>query len=230
MKKMEKPTIEFGNPSTRFIVLGALLSLGLFTSAIWIPAYIQPLGSATAAYLDSHSGDISFIWMHNCTLVNDNLSRSFSNGQESVYVDGLYIFLNGTSPIEKVLFAPYYENKSAQGQLITEQWNDLKRSLISEGIGRMIAAETHPEYFPHTWPISLMIEVYFEDLTFFYMGYEATDGLAYIQYGTWTGHLLLNGWPEVSDFQSQSNWLDADHYLDYAMTRIFEITTSAVHV
>jgi hypothetical protein len=91
----------------------------------------------------------------------------------------------------------------------------------------MNAAGQHPDYFPHTWPVTLLMEVYFGDMTVLSIGYTRQDQLVCIQYGTWSGHLRSDGWPDVSSFGQQTDWLNADGHLEYGIQRLFETVSLA---
>lgn len=220
--------IEFGpsQPTVQSVVLAVGLSMTILVAAVVVPTLTQPLGAAAASYVDARTDNIVFLWAYNCTLVNENLTQYY---QESVdaYVDGVSILLNGSSPEVTVLFAPYTSQRTVEGQLTLDQWNDLRRNLFTYGIGVMDAAPQHPDYFPHTWPVTLLLDVYFSDNTVLSIGYTKQDQLVSIQYGTWTGLLRPDGWPEVSGFNPMSDWLAADSHLEYGILRLFEIITSS---
>jgi len=211
-------------PTMQSIAMALMLSVGIFVAAIMLPTFSQPLGAAAAGYIDARVDNIVFLWVYNCTLVNENLTEYY---QESVgaYVDGLSVYLNGSSPEVTVLFAPYTSQRTVEGQLTLDQWNDLRRNLFTYGIGVMGAAPQHPDYFPHTWPVTLLLDVYFSDKTVLSIGYTKQDQLVSIQYGAWTGLLRPDGWPEVSGFNPTSDWLAAEGHLEYGILRLFEIVT-----
>jgi hypothetical protein len=193
---------------------------------IMMPGLTQSPGALVAGYVDSRADSIAFVWIYNCTLVNENVTEYYS---ESVgrCVDGVFISFNGSLPEVTVLFAPCSNGTTGECHLAVEQWDAVRQGLFTNGIGLMGAAIPHPAYFPHTWPVSLSMEMYFDDNTVMSVGYTKADQLVNILYGTWSGVFGCDGWPEDTSFSPSSEWLHADGHLENGLLLLFEAITMA---
>ena len=209
-------------------VAAIMLSICVLGASIWIPLSTQPFGLVMASFLEGNSDKIEFWWIYNCTLVNENLTEHYRQEQVTAYVDGVYLFLNSSVVQVSVLFAPYTEKIVGRGQLSAAAWANLSDSLIHSGIGRMERAAGHPDYFPNTWPIELLMEVYFNDNTLFYIGYSAQQHLVYVQSGSWSGKFAESGWPIVTGYAESGEWLEEAGHLQGVLPQFLVTILNAV--
>jgi hypothetical protein len=166
--------------------------------------------------------------MCNSTFVNVDLSTFYDAQQSGAFVDGVQMWRNATDYCRiEVLFAPWDSHITGSDWLDPAEWFSLSGSLIDDGIGQMADATSHPTDWPQTWPVDFFVEVYFEDLSMFYIGYTSGDGLVYVANGTWTGFYTEWGWPEVSGY-SQGYWLHEGGHLQTPITNFYEAITGTV--
>jgi hypothetical protein len=104
----------------------------------------------------------------------------------------------------------------------------LNGALIDNGLGLMTDATEHPDDFPHTWPVTFLANIYFDDFTFFEMGYTESDGMVFIRNGTWTGEFTEWGQPDVTGFASFGYWLNEGGHLGTALTDLYTSITENV--
>jgi hypothetical protein len=187
------------------------------------------IGPLAANYLTSRRDDVEFYWIYNCSFVNENLSHYYQQRQEddSIFVDGVKMWRNATSAFAQVLFSPYHENIIGFGEISLTDWNALAGSIIDDGIRQMSDATSHPADFPATWPIDLLFEVFFNDNTFFEIGFTKGDGKVHIRNATWSGEFTEWGHPDIIGFQS-GYWLDEGGYFRTPMLNLFDTITTNV--
>jgi hypothetical protein len=182
-------------------------------------------GPLAATFLNSKREDVVFFWMCNSSFVNEDLSTFYDQQHAGAFVDGVQMWRNSTNYCRiEVLFSPAEEGS---GEVGPTTWFSLSGSLIDDGIGQMDDALSHPDYWPQTYPIDFFVEVYFEDLTMFYIGYTSSDGLVYICNGTWTGSYTAWGWPETGDY-FEGHWLTEGGHLQTPISMFYSTITNTV--
>lgn len=178
-------------------------------------------------YLQSKRDDVLFYWMCNSTFVNVNLTLFYRQSNASAFVDGVYMKHEQPLNQVRVLFSPFDKNVTGIGSVDQTTWDSFSGLLVNDSIGQMDDASSHPQYWPNTWPIDFFIEIYFNDNTLFYIGYTKSDGLAYIQNGTWTGNYAPNGWPETTNYATTGYWLIEGGHLSSPVVQLYDIITQA---
>ncbi len=224
------------------IVVAVVLATGILMTSMLIPGGNtttttstttntttpgQGYGALAVQYLESRRDDVLFYWMCNSTFVNVNLTEYYRQASPDAFVDGVFLKRGATNTIN-VLFAPFDLNITGQGTISEAEWASLSGSLINDSVGPMEDALSHPEYFPSTWPIDFFVDIYFDDDTFFYLGYTKSDGLAFIQNGTWSGGYSPNGWPEITGFIGSGYWLIEGGHLHDALADMYTTITQTV--
>jgi len=223
------------------IAVAVVIAGGLLAASTFIPGGIIPTTTPTttgptgsnygiraANYLNSRVDNVEFYWLYNCTFVNEDLSAHYQETEPSAFVDGVKMIRGAEQVDIEVLFAPWHQNIVGAGSISLDDWGLLSGSIINDGIGQMSDAETHPDNWPHTWPVDFILEIYFDDNTFFQFGYTSSDSKVYFQNGTWTGGFRESGWPDVTDYDGASYWLEAGGHLTTPMDDLFTtITTNA---
>ncbi len=185
-------------------------------------------GPLAAQYINSKRDNAVFMWSCNNSFVNVELTNYYKSYDEGAYVDGLYMIRNDTGCYVKLLFAPYFANLTGYGQITNDDWDSISGALVDDGIGQMTDAQSHPQH-PDYSDLDFFIEIYFDDLTFFYIGSFATSNLVFILNGTWTGHFLEWGWPEVSEYDFENGkWLTENGLLDAPKTLMYNVITSTI--
>jgi hypothetical protein len=186
-------------------------------------------GPLAANYLTSRRDDVAFYWIYNCSFVNENLSHYYRQieSDENIFVDGVKMWRNATSAYTQILFAPWHEEIFGFGEIGLSDWNTLAGSIIDDGLRQMSDATSHPADFPATWPVDLHFEVFFDDNTFFFIGFTKTDGKVYIRNGTWSGQFTEWGHPDITGYQS-GHWLDEGGYFRTPTQILFDTITTSV--
>jgi hypothetical protein len=184
-------------------------------------------GPLAADYLTSRRDDVHFLWIYNCSFVNERLSNYYKQTNSEAFVDGVKMIRNTTHAWAQVLFAPWDSNIEGFGDISLDDWSTLSGSLVDDGLRQMADATTPGEGFPSTWPVDFIIDIFFDDLTFFFIGFTSTDGLVYIQNGTWTGSYTEYGWPEIDEY-FPGYWLEEGGYLQTPMDNLYNTITQAV--
>jgi len=224
------------------VVVALLVAGGLIATSIWLPGIHTTTTTTTTTtthpgsgfgpmameYLQSKRNDVMFYWMCNSTFVNSNLSLYYQQSNASAFVDGVYLKRGDPANEIRVLFSPFEEDITGIGSLDQNTWDLFSGLLVNDSIGKMDDASSHPESWPNSWPIDFFIEIFFNDGTLFYLGYTKSDGLAFIQNGTWTGSYTPNGWPEVTGYASTGYWLMEGGHLHNPLVELYGIITNAV--
>ncbi len=164
-------------------------------------------GIRAANYLNTRRGDISFYWIYNSTFVNTRISEFYQESHAGAYVDGVKMQYSGSGANIEVLFAPWDQNITGTGSINESLWETLGGSLVDGAIGQMA---DNPDQDTQVWnegPPSLIIEIYFNDNTFFSLGYSETDNLVNLNNGTWTGGFTEWGGPVVTSTGARHNLL-----------------------
>ena len=224
------------------MVVAIVIAGGLLAASTFIPGGILPTTTPTtttttgpngsnygiraANYLNSRVDNVEFYWLYNCSFVNEDLSAFYQETEPSVFVDGVKM-VRGVEGVDiEVLFAPYDHNIVGTGSISLNDWGILSGSIINDGIGQMSDAVTHPDDWPHTWPVDLILEIYFDDDTFFQFGYTSSDSLVYLQNGTWTGGFTEWGWPDIVGLDGPAYWLNEGGHLTTPMNNLYTSITS----
>jgi hypothetical protein len=182
-------------------------------------------GPLAATFLNSKREDVVFFWMCNSSFVNDDLSSFYDQQHAGAFVDGVQMWRNDTDYCRiEVLFR---SAERGSGEVGPTTWFSLSGSLIDDGIGQMDDALSHPEDWWNTGPPDFFVEVYFEDLTMFYMGYTSSNGLVYICNGTWAGYYTPWGWPEPGDYY-EGHWLTEGGHLQTPISMFYSTITNTV--
>ncbi|MFQ5834282.1 MAG: hypothetical protein ACE5H4_16380 [Candidatus Thorarchaeota archaeon] len=188
----------------------------------------QGYGPLAATYLNSRRDDVVFFWMCNSTFVNVDLSDFYDQQHAGAFVDGVKMVRNDTDNyVIEVLFSPWDPDNIGRAYVPPSEWFAVSGSLIDDGIAQMADATSYPTDWPQTWPIDFYVHVFFEDLTFFYMGFTPSDNFVYICNGTWTGEYTPNGWPVTSSY-NDGYWLLEDGLLQTPISQFFSIITNNV--
>lgn len=199
------------------------------TSTTPPPNGTRNFGPLAANYLTSRRDDVEFYFIYNCSFVNENISHYYQQREEddSIFVDAVKMWRNATSAFAQVLFSPCDDNINGFGEFSLTDWNALAGSIIDDGIRQMIDATTHPTEFPDAWPVDVHFEIYFNDNTFFYIGFTKSDGKVFMQNGTWSGEFTEYGWPEITEYFS-GHWLDEGGYFRTPTLNLFDTITTNV--
>lgn len=189
----------------------------------------ENFGPLAADYLTSKRDDVEFYFIYNCSFVNENISHYYqqTESDETIFVDAVKMWRNATAGFAQVLFAPWQDENFGFGEISLTDWNALAGSLIDDGLRQMSDAVTHPSDFPATWPVDLLFEVFFNDNTFFEIGFTKGDGKVHIRNGTWSGGFTEWGHPDVTGFQS-GYWLDEGGYFRTPTLYLFDVITTSV--
>jgi len=217
------------------LVIAVVIICGLLAASVINPGNntsTTPNGSnygiRVANFLNSRVDNVEFYWIYNSTFVNEDISEYYQETEQSAFVYGVKM-TRGLEQVEiEVLFEPWSQNIVGTGSLSLDNWATLSGSFINNGIGQMSVTETSHEYWPHTWPVTFILEIYFDDNTFFLFGFSSSDGLVYLRNGTWTGGYRENGWPETVDSFGPSVWLNEGGHLTSPMVDLFTTITSNV--
>ena len=182
------------------------------------------LGARAADYLNSMRDNVVYYWMSNSTFVNLNLSTYYDSMHPGAYVDAVYMTENETGGEINVLFHPYYDNIVGKGVLTENEWNSLSGLLIDDGVGQMEEASSHPS---GDWPQSLpdfYMYAYFNDYTYFFVGYTAMDGFVFLQNGTWVSDEYG---PHPISWES-GYWLEENGFLQTPLLNLYTAITTKV--
>ncbi|MCK5151560.1 MAG: hypothetical protein KAQ65_06965, partial [Candidatus Thorarchaeota archaeon] len=171
--------------------------------------------------------DVAFYSILNCTLVNVDLSNHYTETQPGAFVDIVKLFKTGAGGDIEVGFSPYDANILGSGEITVAEWETLSGQFVNS-IEVMPDATNPPESFPSTWPIDLYMGIYFNDNTFFQIGFTESDQMVNLVNGTWTGNFNDMGWPEHSGYSSQEYWLNATGLLVQPMDALFSLITDNV--
>ncbi|MFX1272558.1 MAG: hypothetical protein ACFFAX_12805 [Promethearchaeota archaeon] len=245
---MRKYDSSLGQSILAPILVAVIIVAGFAAAMFWFPGGIGPTTTTTtdttttttttgggggygplaAEYLNSRREDVNFFWIYNCTLVNVDLSSYYDAQQPDAFVDGVFMWRNDTDFCRiEVFFHPYSAGINGSGEIIPDQWFALSGSLIDNGLGRMSDATSYPAEFPDTWPIELYMMIFFDDNSVFNIGYTSSDGLVYIQNGTWSGEWDDMGVPLTSNWQP-GYWLNEGGYLTTPINDFYTTIAGAV--
>jgi len=193
-----------------------------------IPTDPTGLGALTAEYLNSMRDNVEFYFICNSTLVNEDITSFYAQTQPGAFVDGIRMNRTPTGGDIGVLFSPYHAGIIGTGQITTTEWSSLSGLIVDDGIGQMEepTSPPGPNDFPTSWPVDLYFAMYFNDSTCFYAGFTSTDGLLFIQNGTWTGE-FIDGWPVPGTF-SEGAWLLEGGHLATAIDALYTTITTTV--
>jgi len=177
------------------------------------------LGARAATYLNSMRDNVVYYWMSNSTFVNLDLSTYYDGVHSGAFVDGGEI---------NILFSPYGSDIVGTGTLTENEWNGMSGSIIDDGIGQMETAANPPTSdWPHTFPIDFYMYVCFNDNSFFYIGYTSSDGLVFLQNGTWSGSVHDQGGPHPITWDV-GYWLDEGGHLEVPLQNLYTTITTSV--
>jgi hypothetical protein len=186
---------------------------------------VTGLGARAADYLNSMRDNVVYYWMSNSTFVNLNLSTYYDGMHPGAFVDAVYMTENETGGEISVVFSPWEDNTIGTGTLTENEWNSLSGSLIDDGVGQMEEASSHPTGdWPHTLPVDFYMYAYFNDSTFFYIGYTGSDGFVFIQNGTW---VEVDGRPR-STSTNEGYWLLENGHLQTPLLNLYTAITTKV--
>ena len=216
------------------VIAAVVITAGVFALAVYNPdGGTGPdgptsLGAETAEYLNSMRDNVEFYFICNSTLVNEDITDFYAQSHSGAFVDGIRMNRTGSGGDISVLFSPYSAGIIGTGQITTTEWNSLSGLIVDDGIGQMEAPESPPgpNDFPTSFPIDLYFAMYFDDGTFFLVGYTSTDGFLFIQNGTWTG-AFVNGWPVHGSFD-EGAWLLEGGHLTAAIDTLYATITTSV--
>ena len=228
------------NKAMAAVIVAVVVTTGVFLAATNTPgAGIIPTtptiptgpangaGARAALYLQSMRDNVEYYWMSNSSFINNDLSTYYDAQHSGAFVDGLRMTKTETGGEVEILFAPY-PHTIGTGTLSETEWNTMSGSLIDVGLGMMEAVEDPPtEDWPHTWPVDFYMFVCFNDSTYFYFGYTSSDGLAFIQNGTYSGSATDPNGPIIETW-SDGIWLDAGDHLTVPLQTLYNTITSAV--
>ncbi len=217
------------------VLAAVVITAGVVALAIYFPGGNEPtpptptgLGAETAIFLNSMNEHVQFYFMLNCTFVNEDITDFYAQSEPGAYVDGVRMNRTTTGGDIQVLFSPYDAEIIGTGHISTTDWNSISGSLIDDGIGQMEAPETPPEdSFPTTWPIDFYFYVYFDDGTYFFSGFSNTDGLLFMENGTWSGEFNMFGWP-INTGADPGVWLLEGGHLTAGINALYTAITTNV--
>lgn len=193
-----------------------------------IPTDPIGLGAKTAEFLNSMRDNVEYYFMFNSTFVNQDISDFYALTQPGAFVDGIRMNRTPTGGEINVLFSPYDAGIIGTGQISTTDWNSLSGMIVDDGIGNMDEPDSPPgpNDFPTTWPVAFYFAMYFDDNSCFYAGFTSTDGLLFIQNGTWTGE-FIDGRP-VPGTYSDGAWLLEGGHLQAPINALYTTITTTV--
>ncbi len=184
-------------------------------------------GIRAANYLNSRRDDIAFYWMYNSTFVNGRLSEFYQASRAGAYIDGVKMQRTDSGANIEILFAPWSENITGLGSINESIWENLGGSLVDGAIGLMADNPDQGTVVWNTGVPTLIIEIFFDDNTFFSLGYSSANSLVNLNNGTWTGGFTEWGWPEISSTGTRYNLL-ANGLLDAPMDAFYAAITQSV--
>lgn len=218
------------------VITAVVITAGVVALAVYYPGggggTIPPdptgLGALTAEYLNSMRENVEFYFIMNSTIVNEDITNYYAQTQPGAFVDGVRMNRTSTGGEIGVLFSPYTAGILGTGEISTTEWNSLSGLIVDDGIGLMEepTSPPGPYDFPTSWPIDLNFAMYFDDGTCFYVGFTSTDGLVFIQNGTWTGE-FIDGWP-VGGSTYDGAWLLEGGHLQSAIDALFTTISTTV--
>ena len=223
------------------IVVAVVITAGVFAASVWFPN--QPTNPTTPTtpttptggygplaveYLETRRDDVEFYFLYNCSLVNEDLSSFYDQTESGAFVDMVKMISNGSHVNIEVSFSPWSADLVGRGAITDADWALLNGALIDNGLGMMTDATEHPDDFPHTWPVTFLANIYFDDFTFFEMGYTESDGMVFIRNGTWTGEFNEWGQPDVTGHASFGYWLNEGGHLGTPLTDLSTAITENV--
>ncbi|TFF68090.1 hypothetical protein EU520_00835 [Candidatus Thorarchaeota archaeon] len=225
-----------GKAAVASVVIAVIAISGFLALSIFLPGDETgpPTGPQTgfgaraADYLNSRRDDVVFYWMCNSSFVNNRLTQYYQQTEPDAYVDGVRMSKYAESGTIEVLFAPYSANITGHGEVSLDDWGTLSGSLVDDAIALMPDAADHPDDFPGTWPIDFYVSIFFDDNTFFYIGYTQSDQMVFLQNGTWTGELTEYGHPEITGRAETGYWLDANGLMTDPMDDFYNVITENV--
>ncbi len=227
---------------TAAIVVAVIVVGGVIAATIYFPGIIPTtttmptttptttdpaggFGIRAASYLESRRDDVAFYCILNCSLVNVDISSFYSATQPGAFVDIVKLFKTETGGDIEVGFSPYDANILGEGEITAAEWETLSGQFVNS-IEMMPDANNPPESFPSTWPIELYMGIYFDDNTFFRIGFTESDQMVNLVNGTWTGSFNEMGWPEIANYNSQEYWLNANGLLEQPMGTLYSLITN----
>ncbi|MGV9170568.1 MAG: hypothetical protein ACOC38_11590 [Promethearchaeia archaeon] len=220
------------------VIVGVVVIAGFLAVSYLLPGGESPpdgptgpdggFGTRAAEYLNSRRDDVAFYWMCNSSFVNERLTQYYQETEPDAFVDGVRMIKNQEIGTIEVLFAPYSANLTGTGQVSLDGWASMSGSLVDDAIGQMSDVESHPDHFPSTWPIDFYVSIFFDDNTFFYIGYTEADQMVFLQNGTWSGQFTEYGHPETTGYADTGYWLDANGLMTDAIDEFYEVITENV--
>lgn len=220
------------------VIVGVVVIAGFLAVSYLLPGGESPpdgptgpdggFGARAAEYLNSRRDDVAFYWMCNSSFVNERLTQYYQETEPDAFVDGVRMVKNEEVGTIEVLFAPYSANLTGTGHVSLDKWANMSGLLVDDAIGQMSDAESHPDHFPSTWPIDFYVSIFFDDNTFFYIGYTEADQLVFLQNGTWSGQFTEYGHPETTGYADTGYWLDANGLMTAAIDEFYEVITENV--
>ncbi|MFW9793517.1 MAG: hypothetical protein ACFFEE_04385, partial [Candidatus Thorarchaeota archaeon] len=217
------------------VIAAVVITAGVVALAVYypgdggtIPDEPTGLGARTADFLNSMRDNVEFYFICNSTLVNQDITDFYAQSQPGAFVDGIRMNRTPTGGAIEVLFSPYHAGIVGSGEITTTEWNSISGLIVDDGIGEMEepTSPPGPNDFPTSFPIDLYFGIYFDDNTCFIVGYTSTDGLVFLQNGTWTGE-FVDGWPVRETFEDGA-WLEEGGYLTAAIEALYTTITTAV--
>ena len=165
-----------------------------------------------------------FFWIYNCSFVNEDLSGYYDAQHSGAFVDGVIMWKNSTEfCLVEVLFAPWESDTIGTGEITNSTFNTLSGALVDDAIGNM------PDATESGWgefPIDFVIDVFFQDGTFFCLMFWTDTGLCNIYNGTWDGFTEY-GWPNITNY-FEGYYLQENGLLDAPKAQFFSAITGAV--
>ncbi|TFG13120.1 hypothetical protein EU537_07360 [Candidatus Thorarchaeota archaeon] len=213
------------------IIVGSFLAVTFFLpDGVTTPTNATggSFGIRAAEYLNTRRDDVEFYWMSNSTFVNENLTNYYQRNEPTAFVDAVRMTKASEHGLIEVLFTPCTANLVGTGEIPLHQWNIMSGALVDNAIAQMSDAEEYPDNFPSTWPIDFYVSIFFDDDTFFYLGYTSSDQMVYVQNGTWTGSLTEYGHPEITGYAETGFWLNSDGLLIGPLESFYNIITENV--
>lgn len=225
------------NKAVASVIVACLVTVGVFAAAVYLPGFpggpttpttpVDSLGSRVADYINSMEANVDFCWISNCSLVND-LTTYYDGQHSGAYVDGVFINkTNGAYDIN-VLFSPYYENIVGTATISSGTWASFTTSFVDNGIGQMEEnTSIADDDFPRVFPVDLYFYMYFNDSTFLFGGFTASDGNFFVRNGTWDGFTEW-GHPDFTGWLDEGVWLAEGGHMAQPMADLYTLISSNV--
>lgn len=221
---------------TASVIVAVVVIAGLLAVTFLLPGGETPppngpnggFGTKAAEYLNSRRDDVVFYWMCNSTFVNERLTQYYQETEPDAFVDGVRMSKDAETGTIEVLFAPYSANLTGTGQMSLDAWATMSGSLVDDAIAQMPDASDHPDNFPSTWPVDFYVDIFFDDNTFFFIGYTESDQMVFLRNGTWSGNLRENGHPEITGHAQTGYWLEANGLMTTPIDNFYDAITANV--